>query len=365
MLKSLLITIDFPPNLGGVAKYLSNICEYLPADKIVVLASEVKNNDFDKHRSYKIYRKKLLWRFLKPAWLPIFWQVFFVIKKEDIKQLCISHVLPVGYVALVFKKIFKIPFLVYVHGLDIKAPQYLPWKFYWLKKILQSSDTIIANSNYTKRELLNIGINENKIQVEYPCLNLRDLGEVNNKQVEFLRQKHQVQNKKIILTVGRLVQRKGQDMIIKALPKILEQEPDTIYLIAGEGEYKKSLQDLVEKYNLQEKVIFAGAVSKEELSNYYAVCDFFAMPARELSDGDIEGFGIVFLEAAYYGKTSIAGRSGGMAEAVQDKETGLVVNGADINDIAEKIILLLHDIEYRKKLSEKARQESEYFVCGQ
>src|SRR5262249_14775190 len=131
----------------------------------------------------------------------------------------------------------------------------------------------------------------------------------------------------VILTVGSLVERKGQDMIIRALPLIANAVPGVSYLIVGDGPYKANLKTLVTSMGLQDRVVFTGRVSDEELPEFYALSDVFAMPSRAcLDSNDVEGFGMVFLEAGATGKPVVAGRSGGIEDAVVDGVTGLLVD---------------------------------------
>ncbi len=370
-MKKLLITIDFPPNVGGVARYLKNICEI--SEEIVVLAPKADTDlsavasaeaDFDKIQNYKIYRKKLLFKYFWPKWLPIFWHVFVIIKKEKIQKLKISHVLPVGYVALFFKKFLKIPYRVYTHGLDIKNPQSSSRKFKWMKRILRNAGEIIANSKYTKNELIKIGIPEDQIKIIYPCLNPKDYKAPSEEEIKNLRDKYNLNNKKILLSVGRLVERKGNDKVIEALPKILKQIPNLVYLVVGDGEYRKNLEALTKKNNLENNVVFAGRVEDSILPAFYSVADCFIMIPRELENKDVEGFGMVYLEANYFHKPVIGSESGGAGEAVENGVSGILVPPENIDKIKEAVINIFSDEHLYKKLSEEGKKRiEERFLC--
>jgi phosphatidylinositol alpha-1,6-mannosyltransferase len=143
--------------------------------------------------------------------------------------------------------------------------------------------------------------------------------------------------------------------VIEALPEIIKKVPNVIYLICGKGPHKKKLISLVNKNNLSDYVKFLGQLPQEDLTAYYQLCDVFIMPSRQLPNGDVEGFGIVFIEANLFGKPVIGGRSGGIPEAILDGQTGVLVNPIDIINIADAAIQLLTD----KTLSQRLGQQGQ------
>ena len=221
MQKTLLITIDFPPMFGGVANYWANLAKNLVCDNLVVLASEYNNSlDFDIKQNYLIYRKNLISKnkWLWPKWLPLLYYTFKLVRQEKIKKIIVAHVLPTGIVALILKKLLNISYVVSVHGLDIALARSIKRKSWIMKKIIQNADTVIANSNYSL-ELLKTSckVELNSFEIVYPCPNIvDDKLIVDEREINNLKQKYNLQNKKIILTVGRLVKRKGHDKVIGA-----------------------------------------------------------------------------------------------------------------------------------------------------
>lgn len=258
----------------------------------------------------------------------------------------VSHVLPMGYVALIFKKIFSIHYIVFTHGMDILIPQQNKWKKFWVKKILKNANLVVSNSGFTRDEILKLGVKKQKTEVIYPCPN------PNIKNLEFPKK---LSDKKIILSVGRLVERKGVDKVIEAMPEILKEVPNLVYMIIGNGPHKEKLLELKEKNKLGNSVIFVSDVKDKEMHVYYGMSDVFVMPARKIN-GDVEGFGIVYLEAALFGKPSVAGKDGGAPEAVLDNETGFIIDGNNIDEISKIIKKLLKDEELCRKMGERARQ---------
>jgi len=164
---------------------------------------------------------------------------------------------------------------------------------------------------------------------------------------------------KKILTVGRLVQRKGHAFVIRALSTVKKVIPNIRYIIVGKGPEEFNLRNLVNKLGLSDTVVFVGEVAQEDLPGYYWGCDLFVMPSYEPTPGDYEGFGIVFLEAAACRKPVIAGITGGQPEAVVDGETGLLVDPLDTLALPNVLIRLLTDETLAKRLGENGRRRVE------
>ena len=360
MKKSLLITLDFPPDIGGVGNYLYNLCSNFPNNNITVLTQENKFAKFD--HKINILRKKLILKNIPiwPKWILLFFHVHDLVRIKKYQFLMAGQILPIGTVCYLIKKLLKVPYLVFTYGMDITFSQYSKRKTNLIKKILKNADYVITISEYTKNELLKLGVEENKITKVFPCANFTpstpDLSRKNQ-----IVNKYDLFNKKIILTVGRLEERKGQDMVIKSLPKILEKIKNIKYLIIGNGPYKEKLLDLIKENNLENHVHIISNVINEDLNVFYNLSDVFIMPSREIkfSNGkikDFEGFGIVFLEANLYEKPVIGGKSGGQPDAIQDGYSGLLVNPESKDEIAEAIVKLLTDRELYAKLGKQGRQ---------
>jgi phosphatidylinositol alpha-1,6-mannosyltransferase len=160
----------------------------------------------------------------------------------------------------------------------------------------------------------------------------------------------------VILTVGNLVARKGHDTTICALPRLLQRVPDVTYLIVGDGPNLNQLETLATRLGVRNRVIFAGRMADEVLAEVYALCDVFVMSSRvNLDEKDVEGFGIVFLEASACAKPVIGGRSGGVPEAIVDGVTGLLIDPNDPRQLSDTIALLLTDREFANRLGEQGR----------
>jgi len=359
MKKLLIATIEFPPQKGGVANYLAGLAGALPVEKVAVLASKYLGaENFDSREKYKIYRKNLISRmpFVWPKWLPLVWHLWRAARREKIEAILVGQVLPVGTAAMIVKKFLKIPYFVSCHGMDILTAARDSRKKKLMNKILEQASGVMANSEFTKKELIKLAVPESKIIVVYPCATKKE-GIVPEKILE-IKNRLGLADKKIILTVGRLVRRKGQDKVIEAIPKVLERVPQAIYVMIGDGPEKENLKSKIEKLKLENEVLLLGEVSEEKKRAFYQLCDLFIMTPWQIG-ADVEGFGTVYLEANQFGKPVVAGRSGGVAEAVVDGVTGLIVDPENINQISEAVIKLLTDEVLAKKMGEQGRERAE------
>jgi len=349
--------MDFAPMFGGVANYWTNLNHFFPSDNFVVLAPEYDNSlDFDIKQNYLIYRKNLLTKnkWVWPKWLPLLFETIKLVRQEKIEKIIVANVLPVGTVAYIIKKFFRIPYIVSVHGLDIALPQAHTRKNRLMKKILNEAEHIITNSNFTKELLMKLECcGADSVIIVYPCANINF--EKPRQNILDTLANGKLKDKKIILTVGRLIERKGQDKVIQSMPMILKECPDAVYVIVGQGKQLKYLKELVSMLNLDEEVLFFCDVMNYELPGFYESADIFIMPSRRLENGDIEGFGIVYLEANYYGKPVIGGKSGGAVEAVEHDVNGLLVDPLSINEISGAIVELLKNPEKANRLGETGR----------
>ncbi|MBI3584714.1 MAG: glycosyltransferase family 4 protein [Nitrospinae bacterium] len=355
-MKFLMISSDFPPVSGGQSKFLFNLWSNLPSDEIIVLAPKIKNwKIIDNTLPFKVIRlnlplqKGLFIKSIKTLLLLLYTIKLIFFRKVD--RIHCGQVLSAGFVGYICHFIFKTPYFPYVHGAD-----FLEFKSKTITKkilnlILKNASLIIANSSFTKNALIGFDISEKKIIVINPPVDYKRFEKSGN--TEKLKENYGLKDKKVLLTVGRLVERKGHDYVIKALPEIIKEIPEIHYLIVGDGMYRSELERLSVKLNVRYFITFAGFIPDDELPEYYAMCDVFIMASREIKErGDVEGFGIVYLEANAMKKPVIAGRSGGITDAVEDGVNGILVNPTEEKEIARVIIKLMKDDEMRRELGE-------------
>lgn len=291
--------MEYPPQVGGVANYLADLVD---SDTMV-----------------------LVWR---QHWLWLLFVVGRIIKKEKIEKIEAGQILPIGTIALYFKKRLNIPYRLYTYGMDVTFAMRKPKL---LKKILDNAEEIVTISEFTKQKLLEAGADENKIKIIEPQAHITpEKFKVSEKEIEEFKNKYKLNGKKIILTVGRLVSRKGQDTVIKCLPKI----PEVIYLIVGKGDDRSRLEQLAKENQVEDRVVFTGELTDQEIAVAYTLCDVFVMVTRQEVD-DFEGYGIVYKEAQSFGKPIIAGRAGGASEAVGDN--GVLVDSNNQEEIIKAI----------------------------
>lgn len=413
MSKTLLVTLDFPPLLGGVANYYYERVKAMPEDEIVVLMNtqpfvipakagiQVKKKWIpdqvgDDKKEVLIFRKKFFIKYFWPHWLPLVWHVYKIVKKEKINKIWVGQVLPVGTAVWVVSKILNIfnrrdpstsaspcsayaqddkkrplSFFVTCHGNDLLRAKKNKRKFKLAQKILKDAEFVEANTEFTKNILVNdFAIPAEKIKIIYP-INTLTKAMVDLQKVGELRARYNLANKKVLLTVGRLVESKGIDLVLQALPKVWQSVPDLVYLVVGDGPDKNRLVQIVNKliklpplappYKggdgeaphfrsnvLVENgtggaggIIFTGAVAHNELSNYYDLTDVFILTPRKNSFGDTESFGVVYLEAKEFGLPIIAGNVGGALEIAKNYDQMHLIDSENSNEIIEKIIEII------------------------
>ena len=360
MTKILLFTADFPPVAGGIQTYSYEIAKNLNelGEDIIVLALKDDGyEEFDKNQDIKIIRK---WfpsnNYLKVMLL--FFYLAYYTKKYKINIIHSTAWLPCGVASSFLYKMFGVPYVVTTHAVDVLEPQTSSFRTMVIKSVLKNAKKIISVSNYTKGILLELGIPKENIEVIPNGVDYKRF-DANIDYFDIIK-KHSIQGKKVILTVGRLVKRKGHGMVIKSLPEVIKKVPNMVYLVVGDGPLRNELEELVKKLKLEKYVVFAGYIAYEDLPKYYTACDVFIMPSREIKEkGDVEGFGIVYLEANACGKPVIGGKSGGVVDAIEDDVTGLLVDPQNINDISNALIKLLTSKEYSSKLGVNGRKRVE------
>lgn len=327
-MKTLLYTQDYPPQTGGVAEYYRQLVSHWPqADEIFVL--------------YKKCRGLMIQYFCQ------FYYLFKEVQKNKIEYILVGQILPLGPVVHLLWRFKPIKYAVFLHGMDLPFVLHHSRKTWLARMILKDADKVICANNYTadlfrknfptlisRLEVVNPGVAEFKERANLIAT------EDGRKIIE------RIKNKTVLLSVGRLVKRKGFDSVINILKDL---PSDIVYLIIGAGPEEEYLRSIA-----PENVIFIGAISEAEKWSYLDLCDIFIMPAKDL-DGDFEGFGIVYLEANLCSKPVIAGNSGGVSDAVEDNVNGLLVNPENLEEIKNAIIKLIGDKDLREKLGRQGR----------
>ena len=360
-MRILVLTEHFLPAVGGSITWIVNTySRYCPSNTVVIASRHSASGRIDHKLPFRVERIAMTmtdWDPTLPSSLIRYLQIIVYVSRcclrNGIQQIHCAKVLPEGLIALFIKIFMGIPYLLYAHGEEIQTG-ITSRKFRWIiPRIYHNASGVIANSHNTKTLLQDIGVHPAKIHIIHPGIDPTLFH--NSKQLaQMTRAKYHLGDAPILLTVGRLQRRKGHDMVIRAMPLIKAKIPHAIYLIVGTGEESAFLQALVREADVTDSVVFVGCITDEEVLGCYAACNVFVMPNREIN-GDIEGFGIVYLEASAAGKPVIGGRSGGTSDAILDGITGLRVDGTSVAEIAEAVISLLNDPNTSQTLGQNGR----------
>ncbi|QQS60788.1 glycosyltransferase family 4 protein [Candidatus Falkowbacteria bacterium] len=340
-MKTLFITLEFPPKVGGVENYYGKIAEYWPEELVVL------TNNQNELISQKM-------PFL--AWFKAFKPVRAAISQNNAVWLLVGEILPLGTVAWLLSYICPFRYAIMLHGLDFSLATKSFIKRFVSKQILEKASTVICANSHTAKEVKKTFPKVSNINVVNPGVE-KDIPLVSSLEIENFKIKNNLEEAFILLSVGRLVKRKGVDMVLSALSDLTSHIPNLQYIIIGDGPEKSYLQNIIHQLGLENNVRILSDVNDEEKNKYFASCDIFIMTARNI-DGDYEGFGIVYLEAGLFSKPVIAGSSGGVGEAVQNTINGLVVDEEDPNSIAKAIVDLYNNQALRKRLGEAGRERS-------
>ncbi len=350
----LLVTVDFPPHKDGIStisRELSGRIARRGKPVYVIGPKSPQDEEFDRAQSYRVFRAPgYEWGWFR--FIPLlFWTVFVVIRYgiREIFGMSISYG---GILAWGLSLLVPMKYIVFAHGYEFEKVKGVRWAHRLYLMIFERAEKVIANSRDTRERLLRFGVSPEKIEILHPAVGLDRYRpcEVPPSYLE----KTGLSNRLILLTVGRLIERKGHDRVIESLPEIIQTFPNVLYGIVGVGPEERILRQKVHSLGLEDYVRFMGKVSDEELLYLYNACKTFVMPSREIPDGGhVEGFGIVYLEANACGKPVIGGRSGGIGEAIREGETGFLVDPNSPHEIAEKVIFLLSHPEEAEAIGKR------------
>lgn len=321
----ILVTPDVFPNRGGVARYLNLLSNYFSS-------------------RIRVVSDGLLFKFFWPHWLKT--TLLLMRNKRTYRYVITSHVLPFGTAAYVAGRFTKKPYVVIVHGMDIRLA--IRSKKSLTSRVLSNAYLVVANSNALAQELQQEFRLKNILTI-YPSVDPTFAASVTKIASDTFR----------LLSVSRLIDRKGHERVLQALAllKLNESLPKFRYTIVGDGPIRQTLETLAIELELESHVVFKGDISDIELQTAYNDADVFILPVKNDSI-DKEGFGMVYLEAAAHGVPSIATRISGVDEAVLDRETGLLVEDGDIEALASAIFSLADDASLRQQLGESARKRA-------
>ncbi len=351
--RTLVVTNDFPPRVGGIQSFVHSLLSHFPPDELVVYASRWRGADeFDAAQPYPVVRHPTSLLLPTPAALH---RARAIAREYECDSLWFGAAAPLGLLAAPLRRHPGMRRIVAsTHGHEVGWAR-LPVARRVLARIGRDCDTITYLGDYTLRRLraacppqthfvqLSNGVDTAQFTPHAGGLRIRE--------------RHGLTGRPLVVCVSRLVARKGQDVLIRALPQIRRRVPDTALLLVGGGPYRAHLESMVRAAGLQDDVVLTGSVPLAELPAHYAAGDVFAMPCRSRRRGlEVEGLGIVYLEANACGLPVVAGDSGGAPDAVREGETGYVVDGSSVEQVADRVSTLLTDESLRRAMGQAGRE---------
>jgi phosphatidylinositol alpha-1,6-mannosyltransferase len=355
--KTLLVTNDFPPRVGGIQRTLAALVGELPPERVAVLCPAWDGAEaFDANAPYRVFRQPE--RFLWPT-PGVGRRVEAAVRAVGAEVVLFGATYPLGLLGPRLSR-QGTPYLAAAHGFE-----------YWLS-VAPGSHSLVRRataraarvpvmcSEFIARVVRTAVPDDVPVSVLYPGADVDAFHP--DLPFEDIREAHGLAGRPLIVCVSRLVPRKGQDALIRAMGSVRGRVPDAALLIVGGGPYRKALETLAAE-SPPGAVAFAGEVSEEDLPRYYRAGDVFAMPCRTRRAGlEVEGWGNVFIEAAACGRPVIAGDSGGAREALVDGVTGLLVDGSNVGAVADAVVSLLEDPERARGMGAagRARVERHY-----
>ncbi len=333
-MRTLVVTNDYPPRPGGIQAYLHALVSRQPTDEVVVLASSWRDAEaFDAVQTHPVVRAST------GVLLPTVRTLRLardVARAENCDRVWFGAAAPLGLLAP-YLPVERTVASTYGHELIWAA---LPGSRQALRRIGRHADAVTYLAEYTRERLAPV-IEAPLVAVPSgvdPTVFRPDCGG------DAVRARHGLTGRPVIVCVSRLVPRKGQDVLLRALPLVRKDIPEATLLLVGGGPSRAGLERSVREQGLEDAVVLTGSVPWEELPAHYDAGDVFAMPCRSRVAGlEVEGLGIVFLEASATGLPVVAGRSGGSPDTVQDGVTGHLVDGTSVPEVAARVTALLSD----------------------
>ena len=351
MKKTLLLTENFPPKEGGSGRWFWELYSRLPNDKVLIVANDTpEGREFDKTHELDIVRIELEsteWGLASTRGLGFYWEtirkVLKLIKGHGIEEVHCGRVIPEGVIARALKLLAGARYNCFVHGEDVETAATSREHSLLVKNVCKNASMLICNSQNTANIVSKLGFDSgSKCEVLHPGVDTSRF-EVAAPDTSF-RQKMGWSGKRVLLTVGRLQRRKGQDFLIKSMPALLNEFPDLFYAVVGRGECYDELISLVDQHELHDNVCVYPDMDDEALIKCYQQCDIFILPNRTI-DNDIEGFGMVLVEAQVCGKPVIAGDSGGTRETMNIGKTGHIIDCSSTENLLNGLSPILRNRE--------------------
>lgn len=354
----LFMTDAFLPHAGGARVYYYNLLRHLVDDsptELTVLTKKVPGwKEFDEAQSSSAFRivrcgRPLVnWKYQQWPKLAIpLARALPLLLRHSFDLIHFGDLFPQGVLGLWFKRSIGIPYVAYCHGEEITQTDGRRYQPRVRDAIFRNADTVIAANEFARQNLLRTGVPAGRIEKVLPGIDSARFKPAVPER-EFI-DRYRLQGKQVLTTVARLVPRKGHRLVLEAMRNLSDEFPDLVYLIVGRGPEEVRLRDMAAQWNLTERVRFTGFVNDKDLPACYNAADLYVMPNSE-ENGDLEGFGMAFIEANACGKAVIGGRSGGTAESILEGQTGLRVDPGDPGELIASLRFLLRDSAARERM---------------
>lgn len=354
-MKVLLLAENWPPRVGGIEAYLVGISKYL-REKTLVVAPHVSDAPKSEIRNpnVEIIRKKFFEALIRPKWLGLFIFVWKLVGREKVEVVLCGKALFEGLVGYYLKKYLGVPYVVFTYAMEIETWIKIPRERRKLERVLRAANKVAYINEHTKDQLVKLGVRPEQLLQLWPGV---ETPVVSRKQLEEARERLNLPQL-YVLSVGRLIERKGFDVLIEAFSRLPAHLRGWKLVIAGSGSLRKKLEDKARELGIENSVQFLGYVSDIDLQAAYANASVFALLPKYIG-GDVEGFGIVYLEAALHGVPSLATQGGGAAEAVVHNETGMIVAPNSVTATTTALTRLLSDTDLRQRLGQAAQRRAQ------
>ncbi|MFG1797932.1 glycosyltransferase family 4 protein [Nocardia sp. NPDC049149] len=355
MARTLLVTNDFPPRPGGIQSYLHALAGQLPPDDLVVYAPRWRGDShlkFDAKQKFQVVRHPTTLMLPTPL---VMRRAARLLRSEQCDTVWFGAAAPLALMAPVLRRAGAERILASTHGHEVGWSM-LPAARQALRQIGEHTDVVTYVSKYTRRRFASAFGRNASLEYLPPGVDTDTFRPDPAARAE-LRARYGLDDRPTILCLSRLVPRKGQDALIVAMLEIRNRVPGATLVIAGGGPYEEKLRELAIAVGVADDVMFIGRVPSGELAAHHTLADVFAMPCRTRGAGlDVEGLGIVYLEASASGVPVVAGRSGGAPETVIEGETGRVVDGRSVEQITDALVDILSDPAAAQRMGAAGRE---------
>ena len=353
----LCITNDFGPRAGGIETFVMGLIERLPFGSVIVYTSAQEDSaPYDlkwlKEFGVEVVRDKSKILLPTPG---VAYCVNALVRERNITTAFFGAAAPLGLLSKGLRRAGVKEIVALTHGHEVWWSKVFPFTLA-MKSISRQVNTLTYLGEFT-RNAISKSVTKVAAQSMVKIAPGIDTDHFSPQDARELRNELGLTEKKVIVSVGRLVHRKGQDVLIEAMPAIIKDVPEAHILMIGEGPYRSYLENRVKALGIQERVTFIGRIQYADLPRYICVGDLFVMPSRSRLAGlEVEGLGIVYLEASACGLPVIAGDSGGAPDAVLEGQTGLVVDGTSKSEVAAAVVELLLDPDRSRAMGVRGRQ---------